>query len=353
MKRTHLTILGILTIVTASIYSCQKADFSSEAADEFPSIEELKQLDLGRVLFYDKHLSANNTVSCGSCHKQELAFADDVALSKGFFGKKTDRNSIAIQNIGGFLSFGSTGKDFFIPTDQSLFWDGRESNIFNMVMQPVAHQVEMGISSMDFLIERLSATEYYPDLFLQRFGTPEITGERISQAMGEFVMEMQSFDSRFDRKQFSTQELYGMQLFTTKYPCDQCHKVSNPGGYDNGNGDSTLFTNIGLGDSQDKGLGDLTGDPKDNGKFRVPSLRNIALTAPYMHDGGIETLEEVIEHYSNGMHNDINLDSKLKDENGLPLRMNISQAEKEAMVAFLQTFTDQGFISNPMLSDPF
>lgn len=356
MKKTNtFYVLFLFTGLTAlSFYSCRKeanelkADPDNVNYKPFLPTEDISQLDLGRVLFYDRFLSVNNSVSCGSCHKQSRAFADDVALSKGFNNQLTTRNSMPIQNLSS-ISFMEQGGE------HALFWDGRETSLSEMVLRPVASHIEMGITDMDYLCEKLSGISYYPTLFERDFGSPEINSERIRYALSGFISGMNSFNSKFDQGQpLTATETLGKNLFETKYPCNSCHNVGSPTGYLNGGEGGTAFSNIGLdiADS-DRGVGAISGNPADDGKFKIPSLRNIALTAPYMHDGRFNTLEEVLDHYSNTMMEHPNLDERLKEPNGDALRMQISEQEKTAIIAFLNTMTDFEFITDPQLSDPF
>jgi cytochrome c peroxidase len=298
---------------------------------------------LGRVLFYDKKLSLNNAISCGSCHQQSLAFSDNVAFSRGFENKETSRNSLPIQNLGSF--------DF---ANKALFWDGRENNLTTMVMRPIANHVEMGMDDLEALSSKLASIPYYQDLFTEAYGSAEINPEKISTALTFFISSINSRDTKFDRflngqLALSALELQGKELFMEKYDCNACHQVTDPEGYIF----AGTFSNIGLDEVYtDNGLGNVTDNPADNGRFKIPSLRNVALTAPYMHDGRFETLDEVIEHYSIGIEDNENLDTRLT-ENGEPMQFNISEVEADALKAFLMTLTDHEMISTARFSDPF
>jgi cytochrome c peroxidase len=308
------------------------------------------QATLGRVLFYDRHLSINNSVSCGSCHKQALAFSDNVAFSSGFENRKTGRNTPPIQNLGfsGFGPIGGKGRG-------SLFWDGRETDIEKLIARPIANHVEMGMSDLSALEEKLKDLPYYKDLFRNAYGTEEITIDRVSRAVASFCSAIMSINTRFDQQQqtggsaLNALELEGQNLFMNKYDCSGCHNEQVNGYF------SGRFMNIGLdAPYSDNGLGTITGSASDNGKFKVPNLRNVALTAPYMHDGRFNTLDDVLEHYSHGIKADANLDTLLKAPGtSAPLRMNISAHEKVAIIAFLHTLTDMNMITDPAYSDPF
>ena len=313
------------------------------------------QATLGRVLFYDRHLSLNNSVSCGTCHKQAFAFSDNVALSAGFENRLTSRNTPPLQNLSGF-SFGGGVQGPFGPGFSGggrLFWDGRENDLRKLIMKPVANHVEMGMDDPAAVITKLNELPYYKSLFLNAFGSETITIDRISTAVALFVGSINAVNTRFDQAntggKLSALELEGMQLFHQKYDCEGCHN-ENIHGYFSG-----AFNNIGLdAPYKDNGVGAVSGNSADNGRFKVPNLRNVALTAPYMHDGRFKTLNDVLDHYSHGIKGDTNLDTLMKDpKTGGPLRMNINAHEKTAIIAFLGTLTDVDMITNPNFSDPF
>jgi cytochrome c peroxidase len=298
---------------------------------------------LGRVLFYDAKLSRNNAVSCASCHKQNLAFSDNGKGSAGFGGLVTPRNSMAITN------------PLF---NHNLFWDSRSTSAMDLVTKPIQNHIEMGIEDMTALSAKLAEVEYYPELFKQAFGSADIHEQRIASALSQFVNSMTSVDSRFDREQvrnfsgFSTLEKMGMDLFMSKRAnCTGCHAQPTFAAADFPGGEYGAPTvkgtaNVGL-DVVYKDQG------KEEGQFRIPSLRNIALTAPYMHDGRFETLEEVVEHYNSGIAMHRKLDRKLRNPDGTPKRLNLDALEKRALVAFLRTLTDETFVRDPKFSDPF
>ena len=293
---------------------------------------------LGRVLFYDKRLSANNTVACASCHQQANGFSDPATLSRGFEGGLTGRNSMGLANA-----------RYFQPG--RFFWDERAASLEAQTLMPIQDSVEMGLTLTE--LENKVATEaYYPPLFEAAFGTPDVSSERISLALAQFVRSMVSSQSKFDQgvatnfNNFTPQENLGRQLFNGRGRCDVCHITAAfvaPNARNNGL-DAV---------STDNGLGDVTGNPADNGKFKVPSLRNIARTAPYMHDGRFETLAEVIRFYNNGVQNHPNLDPALRGPNGQPRRLNLNPNEQAALVAFLETLTDNNFMTDPKFSNPF
>jgi len=323
---------------------------------------------LGRVLFYDRNLSLSNTIACASCHKQEYGFADNQQFSRGFGGKFTTRNSMPVQNLNG--SFLMTAEDLgfspnSIPDHAHLFWDGRETQLKKLVLQPIGNHIEMGIADAETLTAKLSALPYYTTLFNDAFASPEITSERVATAIATFCDDINTVNTRFDQfiqthfnpvdatvsdGGLSPLELKGMLLFEQKYNCNSCHGVESTNGYIS----SGTFANIGLDiEYADPGRQKVTGDPADAGKFKIPSLRNVAYTAPYMHDGRFATLEDVIGHYSDGIADHPNLDPKLQDDSGHARNMNISEHETQAIIAFLHTLSDKSVLSDPKFSNPF
>ena len=298
---------------------------------------------LGRVLFYDRQLSINNAVACGSCHRQEFAFADGKKGSEGFGSKVTPRNSMGIVNV---------------AMNNNLFWDSRIASLRQMVTKPVQNHIEMGMESMEVLSEKLAKADYYPPLFEAAFGTPQVTEGRIALALTQFLSSMITANSKFDHGQennfaaFSELEKMGQGLFfSERAQCSSCHSGPNfsapdaPGG-PYGGSDVRGTANIGLDlVYQDNGKGD--------GQFKIPSLRNIALTAPYMHDGRFNTLEEVVEHYNSGIQAHHNLDPKFIGPDGNPRRLGLNVMEKSALVAFLKTLTDEQLVQDVRFSDPF
>lgn len=316
-------------------------DFIIEINPDDQLVENNKAT-LGRVLFYDKQLSLNNTISCGSCHHQSKAFSDGLALSPGFEGKLTTRSSMPFNN----------------PIAQrNLFWDSRSFSLADLSLKPVQNHIEMGMEDISALVKKLEKVPYYKPLFYKAYGDEKITEERLSQAIAGFVGSITTNNSKFDKTGPANElEVMGLNIFRSKGKCSNCHGGNNFAALDGptdhyGGGnpsgvDVRGTSNIGLDAyAKDPGMAD--------GNFRIPSLRNIALTAPYMHDGRFKTLEEVIDHYSSGIKNNVHLDPILKDENGFPIRLNLTTIEKKALVAFLNTLTDEEFISNPKWSDPF
>ncbi len=292
---------------------------------------------LGRVLFYDKNLSANNTVSCASCHQQEVGFSDPDRLSVGFAGELTGRNSMGLSNARYY-------------ENGAFFWDERAGTLEEQVLEPIQNSVEMGLT-LDEMLIKLNQLDYYPELFEDAFGTAEITNERVSFALAQYVRSIISYQSKYDAgvdnnfSNFTAQEELGRQIFNQE--CDNCHET------DLFIGDEAR--NVGLdATTTDRGLASVTGDIDDEGKFKVPSLRNIAVTGPFMHDGRFATLEEVVEHYNSGVQDHPNTDDRLTvGRNDNPQRLNLTDAEKAALVAFLHTLTDEALLADEKFSDPF
>lgn len=307
---------------------------------------------LGRVLFYDKQLSANSTIACASCHKQDKGFSDDLKLSLGFNGGKTSRHSMSLLNA----RYYQRGR---------FFWDERASTLEEQVLMPFQDTVEMGMTLAQ-VVSKVKAQPFYPALFLKAFGSEEISSPKIAKALAQFVRSMVSYTSKYDigRAQvanpgamfpnFTPEENMGKNIFFQPIQnggaaCFGCHTTeafigANIGPQNNGL-DATSTTDL--------GAGAVFPNPNFVGKFKTNSLRNIELSAPYMHDGRFATLEEVIEHYNSGIKAHPNLAPPLKDPNGNPIRLNLTQAQKSALLAFLKTLTDNTVASDPKWSNPF
>jgi len=299
---------------------------------------------LGRFLFYEKKLSANNNISCGSCHMQKLAFASGEALSKGTDGLNGTRNTMHLANI---------------AWDIDLTWDGHAKTLEEQARTPITNHLEMNLP-LEQAASKLQNTAAYPTLFMAAFNSPVITPDNILKAIAQFERTLISADSRFDRYlknqvAFTADELEGLQLFSTKpVPalgirggnCVTCHTGVLTG---------HKFANIGLDlVIKDKGLGAITGNAADDGKFKVPSLQNVALTAPYMHDGRFKTLEEVLDYYNEHVDaNSQNMDPIMleasNEVNGKSLLLTF--AEKAKIIKFLKTFTDSTFVRDNRFSE--
>ncbi|MBI1288779.1 MAG: cytochrome-c peroxidase [Flavobacteriales bacterium] len=297
---------------------------------------------LGRKIFYDPILSGDGTMACASCHKQESGFSDPHAHSTGIDGIEGTRNAMAVVNLG-WNQFG-------------FFWDGRAKTLEDQALQPVVNPIEMHTTWPE-VEAKLNASEEYKTLFKQAYDVDYIDSMTVVKAIASFERTLISGNSRFDQWytqqsiQLTDQELRGYVLYSSEQgDCFHCHTL---GGFltDNkyhNNGMDSVYTN-------DEGRFLVSGDPMDMGRFRTPTLRNIEMTAPYMHDGRFFTLEEVLDHYnehilrSPTLNNflDLHLDPN-QNEGGL----NLSADDKAALIAFLKTMTDPDFINNPDFSDP-
>jgi cytochrome c peroxidase len=296
----------------------------------------VERVTLGKTLFFDKQLSINNVQSCSGCHLPEKAFSDGRRTALGAEGEFGARNAMPLFNL-------AWKKEFF--------WDGRARSLREQVLQPIQNPVEMH-ETLTNLCDKLRATDKtdYGGMFTAAFGSPEITAEKIALALENYLLTLTSFNTKFDRvlrgaEKLTPDEQHGFELFSTEYDprrgqfgadCFHCHggPLFQSQSFAN-NGSDDAFTDFG----REK----VTGNASDRGKFAVPSLRNVALTAPYMHDGRFRTLEDVIEHYSTGVVRSATLDPNLAKhpDGGVPL----SAADKRALVAFLKTLTDEQFLA--------
>jgi len=349
MKKSVLlsVIVSITILLSIACTKFEDKDTISSTLN-LNSSNRSPEFDLGRTLFYDTKLSLGNSVSCASCHKQINAFSDNMAFSPGFQGQSTLRNTPPIQNI----------ESFDMESFTFLFWDGREMNLQKMVSKPIMNHIEMGMFDAKTLEDRLKNVPYYVALFEAAYGKPEITAEKISNALAIFTGSITSHNSRFDLQQLNATERIGKDLFFGKYNCGSCHNLFNSKGYEAGNPSMNQFVapfaNIGLDEIYaDSGRSAITQRDADIGKFKIPNLRNVAVTAPYMHDGRFKTLDEVLDHYSHGIQNNTNLDARLKNPDGSIKQLNISAADRENIIAFLNALTDAKMITNPDFANPF
>ena len=296
---------------------------------------------LGRVLFYDELLSANENLSCATCHKQELSFADNTRFSQGV-DVATNRNSMHLNDLGWTSNIG-------------FFWDMSETNLKEMIALPLKNENEIGLTDLAGVIAKMEATDYYPQLFRNAFGNNPITMSAIQEALKQFISAMTTFNSKFDKSQrfealLTHKEEHGRLLFEEN--CGICHFNGNsflffdPGGSaeENMRQFPFAFSNGLPIENGDIGAGEW--EPEFTGLFKAPTLRNIELTAPYMHDGRFETLEEVLEHYNEGV---VENDWEFLPVGGLQL----NDEDTEAIIAFLKTMTDRTFTTDVRYSDPF
>lgn len=304
---------------------------------------------LGRVLFYDKNLSINNTISCASCHQQTKGFSDPATRSVGFNGGLTGRNSMSLINAK------------YYPNGR-FFWDQRAATLENQVLVPIQDLVEMGMS-LQQLETKLKGLGYYPPLFAKAFGDTLINGTRIAAALSQFVRSIVSYQSKYDAGRiafgaappapnapfanFTAQENRGKEIFLTAVGgCAPCHGSETFTAPQEKNNGLDMMTT-------DRGFGAIANNVNLDGTFKVTSLRNIELTAPYMRDGRFTTLEEVVEHYSSGVKNHPNLSPQLRLPNGQPRLANLNAPDKAALVAFLKTLTDNVVSTDVKFSNPF
>ncbi len=315
--------------------------FSSDPADMNQRPDNpvtVEGVALGRMLFYEKKLSGNNTQSCGSCHKQEFAFTDGLAFGIGERGLATPRGTMPIFNL---------------LWSKSFTWNGGMPNLEEQLVVPITNPIEMN-QDLNLLVNELQTDPNYPYLFKKAFGTDSITIPLIQKAIAQFERSIVSGNSKYDRylqrtASLTNDEFQGSLLFADmqKGDCVHCHTIG--GTFTNfdfkHNGLDTAIT----GSTIDVGRYPITKDGTDSMKFKTPSLRNIALTAPYMHDGRLKTLEEVIDFYDSGFHYNKNLDVNM----ALLPKKRLTPLEKKQIVAFLKTLTDTDLTTNKAYSDPF
>lgn len=353
MKNQFISKLFYIGFVVF-LLSCQvedsppKEEVNFKISSNFPAPSyDLKQnpitvegFELGKKLFYTGLLSRDGSVSCGSCHAQTAGFTQHGHdLSHGIDDQLTLRNSLPIQNL---------------AWSKTFFWDGGVFHLDLFAVSPIEAENEMG-ENLSNVLEKLRNTEGtplpktdYPLLFQKAFGTKEITTERFLKALSQFQLMCISANSRYDKHirneskaedKLTSQELKGLSLFEQN--CSNCHST-------------TLFTDqsyrnngLKIGNPNDTGRHRITQKEEDKFKFRVPSLRNVEATRPYMHDGRFRSLEDVLDHYTNGIQDSPTLDPSLK----ITLKIDLNAEEKQAIIAFLKTLTDEEFLSNPILSE--
>jgi len=286
-----------------------------------------ERVALGEKLFHDTILSIDGTISCAACHVVEFAFSDDVDLSRGFEGRMGIRNSMPLFNL--------AWKEHF-------FWDGRAKTIREQVLQPIQDHLEMA-ANLDRVIYRLNRRKEYRQAFQKTYGKGPVTKEKLGLALENYLLTIVSHDSKYDRvlakkETFTKEEERGRKLFFTPHAkggagCFECH--SGPNFSDH------RFRNNGLPlieDLDDQGVFQVTGKKEDKLKFATPSLRNIAITSPYMHDGRFAGLKEAVAHYNSPLHQSETLDERLK-----PDGLGLSEEDLAALVTFLETLTDPQF----------
>ncbi|MCC6410813.1 MAG: c-type cytochrome [Saprospiraceae bacterium] len=325
-----------------------------------PTQQDADMVTLGRVLFYDKSLSSTGTISCASCHHQEYAFGDNKSHSLGVNDRASKRNSMALGAVINFTPYYDVTTNG--PNATRFFWDNRAGTAMEQIREAMNNPDEMDMNPHQ-ITASVQAKPYYRPLFEKAFVGGAITEENIVTSIRSYVNALFSGNSRFDQawintdkvkleplglnpfKDFTQQENHGKSLYMIN--CAVCHgpTAANPLVSSGSNGLDLQPVDLGIG-----GVNGLT---KDMGVFKNPPLRNIAQTAPYMHDGRFATLEEVVDHYSSGIKAHENLHFLLREPDGNPKQMHFTQEEKEAIVAFLHTLTDQEFLTAVKYADPF
>ena len=318
---------------------------------------EAPKVELGRVLFYDKNLSKDGKVACANCHQQSLGFGDKAPVSTGVFERSGERNSIALSSVPSFSgAYDNTGN--------SLFWDNRAKSVQEQSKASLGNVKEMDMT-MSEVVAAVNNQPYYQVLFNKAYSDPVATEDHVTEAIQSFVHALASFHSKFDDaaqaafeanqqnfnfinedfSKFSTIENRGKQLYQQN--CANCHTASLTAPF-------VQSASNGLDEyPSDSGVGGITNISADFGTFKVPALRNVALTAPYMHDGRFQTLEQVVEHYSTGIKPHNNLHPELKNNNGSVKKMNFSSEDKQALVAFLNTLSDKSLAEDARFGNPF
>ncbi len=348
---TYCSIFTLLVLLMTCSFACQSNEnpnlntipYSPHAliAPQPPSFPPMvipkdnpltrEGVSLGRKLFFDPILSQDSSISCRSCHLPERAFTDGTAFSKGFHGRRGKRSAMSLLNVGFYA--------------KGLFWDGRVATLEEQSLHPVRDSLEMGASWAN-IGQKLQKHPEYPRLFRRAFGIKNhkaIDSTLVGKALAQFERTLVSANTKFDRvmqekEQFTAQEKRGWTIFFDASPavptseCNHCHvdPLFSTLAFEN-NG---LVPALSLDDYADKGRGVVTGNRNENGLFRVPTLRNLKYTAPYMHDGRFKTLEEVLDHYASGGHPGINVSPNVR-------QLHLSKQDRADLIAFLNTLNDE------------
>ena len=343
MMLKYITGTFLAILLGATLISCSETT-SSEPDDlpvvippeGFPEVTApddnpltKAKIELGRHLFYDKRLSEDFSISCASCHLQEHAFSDPNRVSIGVEGRTGSRNAPSLANV---------------AYNSSLLWEGGVRTLEQQAIVPITHVDEMNLHT-DTLVARLNEIGTYKGLFLEAWGDDNITIERITKSLASFERELISGDAPYDQWNRGEEEALSESakrgrtlFFGEKADCFHCH-----GGF---NFTDNLFHNNGLSATEDEGRFILSQHELDKGKFKTPTLRNIEVTAPYMHDGRFATLEEVIDHYNNGGEGHPNSDVLMRP-------LNLTEEEQEDLITFLKALTDEEFLNNSDLDNPW
>jgi cytochrome c peroxidase len=272
------------------------------------------KVELGRLLYFDKRLSADNSVACATCHAPDKGFTDGAPVSTGIRGQKGGRSAPTVINRAYSLA---------------QFWDGRAPTLEDQAKGPIANPLEMD-NTHDAMAAKLSGIQGYRPLFQKAFGSPDITIDTVAKAIATFERTLLSGNSAYDRYKAGNKaamtraQIRGMDVYFNKAKCDQCHEGVNF--------TANAYANLGIGTDKpepDTGRYEVTKDPIDWGKFKTPTLRDITRTGPYMHDGSLKTLEEVVDFYDKGGAPNKNLDEKIK-------KLNLTAEQKKDLVEFLK-----------------
>ncbi len=354
------TLLFVSFLVICIFFGCKKTDKASLDLEMYPLVYDAHfptptilsdnkitkaKVALGRKLFYENKLSGDNSMNCAHCHQQQNGFSDSARYSSGIHGLKGTRQAMPIQNL--------------VWNNNRFFWDGRAPLLRHQSIKPIEDPLEMA-AVLSVVVAKLKKEESYQRMFMKAFGSEEVNFQRISFALEAFMFTLISDKSKYDQwkngtETFSDSELRGKNLFFGEYnpffpeisgaDCAHCHSGSSftNNEYMNNGLDATInFTDL--------GFYNVSNQVKDKATFRTPSLRNISLTAPYMHDGRFQTLEQVIDHYNDGIQNSSTLSSHL--EQTLTQGLLLDSQDKLDLIAFLKTLSDPSFISNVNFAKP-
>lgn len=361
MSHKKTFVIATIGVFFIALYSCQKEKKEQDVIDAPYTIDygafpppgiaqdnklTVEGVKLGRMLFYEKMLSRDGSQSCASCHNQQTAFSDTAKFSIGVNRMPGKRQAMSVFNMAWHSN--------------EFFWDGRAHLLRNQVLKPIQDHLEMD-ETLPQVISKLQLSERYRKQFRYAFGTETIDTLLVSKALEQFLNSIVSNKSKYDqflagKTTLTSEEERGRFLFFTEFnplfpsatgaDCQHCHGGAN---FEN-----DKYMNNGIDDDasvSDIGRETVTGNTADKAKFKVPSLRNVALTHPYMHDGRFKTLEEVVGHY-NLVKSSATLDGSFQQQ--LPYGgLNLTAADKAALVAFLKTLTDIELATNPAYSSPF
>ncbi len=361
--KMHLKFIVFFCLVVGSV-SCKKDSLDNHTSATYDStpyilnhgtlppppiasdnlLTEQKVL-LGRMLFYDTRLSADNSISCATCHSQANAFSDTARFSTGILGLKGARQAMAVFN----MAYNTRG----------FFWDGRALLLREQSLMPIQDSLEMH-ETLPNVVAKLEASSLYRDQFIRAFGFTKINEEKISLALEQFMNSIVSYNSKFDQflagtASLTPSEQRGRRLYFQEYnpffpdssgaDCAHCHGGANFENHTYANNGLDAFQN-----QTDFGREWVTGNPLHRAQFKVPSLRNIELTPPYMHDGRFNSLEQVVEHYNSGIQPSPSLDVTLANTRMTGLMLTAQ--DKLDLVAFLKTLTDESLSSDTRYSSP-